>query len=280
MKILYAYYSFEGNCRALVQAMADGTAGDIAEIRPVAETPRGTVMKYVQGGRASLMQESPAIEPLNVDMSLYDLIIVGGPVWAFNMAPPVRTFLRGTDWSDRHAALFVMHRGGAGNALRNMRRLIEEGGGEIAGSAEFLDLRRRNAAETRAAAVAWAAEAAGTAKDQEDREGSSIQENHGEKTMTQRIQAKATVQVETEFSRATEWRFAPGTETGYHKHAYNYVVVPMTDGLLLLETPDGEKHRTLEAGKAYSGIVGAEHNVVNASDHEVVFIETELLRDK
>lgn len=101
-----------------------------------------------------------------------------------------------------------------------------------------------------------------------------------ENPMAQRIQAVATVQVENEFAKATEWRFAPGTETGYHKHGYNYVVVPMTDGRLQLETPDGEKFRTLEAGKSYTGVVGNEHNVVNASDHEVVFVEIELLRDK
>lgn len=98
--------------------------------------------------------------------------------------------------------------------------------------------------------------------------------------MAERIQAKATVQVETEFTRVTEWRFAPGTETGYHKHQCNYAVVPMTDGLLLLETPDGQKTRTLVAGQSYSGVNGNEHNVVNGSDHEVVFIEVELLRDK
>ena len=50
----------------------------------------------------------------------------------------------------------------------------------------------------------------------------------------------------------------------------------MTDGTLLLETPEGEKLAPLVAGQAYFRKAGVEHNVINASDHEVVFVETEL----
>ncbi len=94
--------------------------------------------------------------------------------------------------------------------------------------------------------------------------------------MAVRQQAVATVQVDNDEVIVTEWRFAPGAETGRHRHGYDYVVVPMTDGTLLLETPDGDKHATLIAGQSYFRKAGVEHNVVNASDHEVVFVETEL----
>ena len=46
--------------------------------------------------------------------------------------------------------------------------------------------------------------------------------------------ARATVQVDNERVKVTEWRFAPGAETGWHRHAYDYVVVPMTTGKLKL----------------------------------------------
>lgn len=94
--------------------------------------------------------------------------------------------------------------------------------------------------------------------------------------MAGRQQAVATVQVDNDEVIVTEWRFAPGAETGRHRHGYDYVVVPMTDGSLLLETADGDKHATLIAGQSYFRKAGVEHNVVNASDHEVVFVETEL----
>ena len=91
-----------------------------------------------------------------------------------------------------------------------------------------------------------------------------------------RPQAVPTVQIDNQRVIVTEWRFAPGAETGWHRHAHDYVVVPQTDGELLLETPEGERTAPLVAGKSYTRQVGVEHNVINNTDHEVVFIEIEL----
>ena len=54
---------------------------------------------------------------------------------------------------------------------------------------------------------------------------------------TSRAAAVPTVQVDNDIVKVTEWRFAPGAETGWHRHDYDYVVVPVTNGRLLLETP-------------------------------------------
>jgi quercetin dioxygenase-like cupin family protein len=48
--------------------------------------------------------------------------------------------------------------------------------------------------------------------------------------------AVATVQVDNERVRVTEWRFAPGAATGWHRHELDYVVVPMTTGRLRIDT--------------------------------------------
>ena len=42
------------------------------------------------------------------------------------------------------------------------------------------------------------------------------------------VKATSTVQMENERVIVTEWRFAPGAETGHHVHAHDYVVVPLT----------------------------------------------------
>jgi quercetin dioxygenase-like cupin family protein len=91
-----------------------------------------------------------------------------------------------------------------------------------------------------------------------------------------RPQAVPTLQVSTDRAIVTEWRFAPGSETGWHVHAHDYVVVPQTDGNLLLETKTGDRESQLRAGSSYAGLKGVEHNVVNASEHEVVFVEVEI----
>ncbi|MCC7025025.1 MAG: cupin domain-containing protein [Thermomicrobiales bacterium] len=90
-----------------------------------------------------------------------------------------------------------------------------------------------------------------------------------------RPSATPTVQVENERFIVTEWRFAPGAQTGWHRHAHDYVVVPMTTGTLLLETVDGEATANLVAGSAYARHAGVEHNVIYPGDDEFVFVEIE-----
>ena len=48
--------------------------------------------------------------------------------------------------------------------------------------------------------------------------------------MPDRPQAVPTVQIDNARVIVTEWRFAPGAETGWHRHAHDYVVVPTTGG--------------------------------------------------
>ncbi len=88
--------------------------------------------------------------------------------------------------------------------------------------------------------------------------------------------AVATRQIDNEKVIVTEWRFPPGGETGWHRHEYEYVVCPMTNGTLLLETPDGEINAELKIGQTYSRNVGVEHNVINAGEEELVFVEVEI----
>ena len=86
-----------------------------------------------------------------------------------------------------------------------------------------------------------------------------------------------TIQIDTPRLRVTEWRFAPGAATGWHRHAHDYVVVPMTAGRLLLEEPGGlSRHAELTAGVSYARETGVEHDVINDCDSEFVFIEIEL----
>jgi quercetin dioxygenase-like cupin family protein len=63
-----------------------------------------------------------------------------------------------------------------------------------------------------------------------------------------RPRAVSTVQTDQARVKVTEWRFAPGAETGRRRHTVDCVVVPMTTGTLLLETPTGEVRSPLTAG--------------------------------
>jgi beta-alanine degradation protein BauB len=89
--------------------------------------------------------------------------------------------------------------------------------------------------------------------------------------------AVPTVLIDNPRVRVTEWRFAPGAATGWHRHAMDYVVVPMTDGALELVGGGGERSRAeLRPGVPYFRNAGVEHDVINANAYEFAFIELEL----
>lgn len=93
--------------------------------------------------------------------------------------------------------------------------------------------------------------------------------------------AQPVVHIEDERFRVTEWRFAPGAETGWHRHGCDYVIVPLTAGTLKLDLPGGQQAEAkLVQGVPYSRREGVEHNVTNGSSTQALaFLEVEVVED-
>lgn len=91
-----------------------------------------------------------------------------------------------------------------------------------------------------------------------------------------RPQAQSRLVEDNERVTITEWRFAPGAETGWHVHGHDYVVVYRTKATHLVETLEGGIRVDAAEGHSYFRRKGVEHNVVNAGDAEVVLMEIEL----
>jgi len=96
--------------------------------------------------------------------------------------------------------------------------------------------------------------------------------------------AKGTA-IPTEFinndrARVTEWRFKErGDNTGWHRHEYDYVVVPLFDGTLEIETEGGKRTvGDMKTGIPYFREAGVEHDVINGNDFECAFVEIELIK--
>ena len=94
--------------------------------------------------------------------------------------------------------------------------------------------------------------------------------------MSARPAAIADKQIDNKRVIVTRWQFAPGAETGWHRHAFDYVIIPGVDGQLLLQSEDGEQLAELRAGVSYFREAGVEHNVINANDFDFFFVEVEL----
>ena len=90
-------------------------------------------------------------------------------------------------------------------------------------------------------------------------------------------EATSKVFTDNERVRVAEWRFAPGAATGWHRHEFDYVVVPMLDGKLRIVTEGGaETIAELEKGVPYFRNAGVEHDVINANNYEFSFVEVEM----
>ncbi len=91
-----------------------------------------------------------------------------------------------------------------------------------------------------------------------------------------RPQATPTVYINNERTRVTQWRFGVDASTGWHRHEYDYVVVPLADGKLRIVGQDGEESVSeMRSGMPYFREAGVEHDVINASGCEYVFMEIE-----
>ncbi|MDL2205420.1 flavodoxin [Ruminococcaceae bacterium OttesenSCG-928-A16] len=110
--ILIAYYSFSRNTENFALEIALQTGGELREIVPEqaysfdyntatkevrAEIERGYCPQLISGG-----------EPIDA----YDTVFIGSPNWFKSIAPPVLSFLRAHDFSEKTLVPFCTHGGG------------------------------------------------------------------------------------------------------------------------------------------------------------------------
>jgi quercetin dioxygenase-like cupin family protein len=94
--------------------------------------------------------------------------------------------------------------------------------------------------------------------------------------MEEREKAVFSVQLDNDRTIVRQWIFAPGSETGWHIHDYDFIVVPQTKGKLLLATKAGESSRELKPGNSYFRNAGTEHNAINVGEKDIILLEIEL----
>ncbi|KDR96441.1 Flavodoxin [Peptoclostridium litorale DSM 5388] len=140
MKKLVVYYSLSESTRYIANSIAEATGADVIRIRPKNEIKREGIMKYIQGGRQVLRGEEPELEDFENDLSGYDMIFVGTPVWASSCAPAIKAFLRHVDFrglEEGKMAFFACCGMSKGNAFEDMKNAISGSEMEIIGEKSF-----------------------------------------------------------------------------------------------------------------------------------------------
>lgn len=119
MKTLIVYYSRTGTTRKIAQTLADKLNCDQEQI--IDTVQREGAIGYLISGRDATTGRLTKLEDPQHDPSNYDLVIVGTPIWSWNVSVPVRTYLTDQAGKLKKAAFFCVM-GGSGNerAFRTM----------------------------------------------------------------------------------------------------------------------------------------------------------------
>lgn len=119
---LVAFYSMGGNTRALANELRDALLCHIEEIaEPRARKGFTGVMRALFD---SMLGRAPPIAPAKRDPALYDLLVLGGPVWAGRIAAPVRSYARKYGARATKVAFFCTQGGGdPGTAFAELETL-------------------------------------------------------------------------------------------------------------------------------------------------------------
>ena len=153
-RILVVYFSATGTTRGVAEKLAEGLSADLYEIVP--EVPyTGADLDYTDpGSRTSVeMNDSacrPAIAGELPDLTGYDTVLIGYPIWWGDVPRIVSNFVEHVDLTDKTLAVFFTS--GSSGLGSSMKHLEQQ-----AGAGTWLEGKRFSARTTVEELKSWAA---------------------------------------------------------------------------------------------------------------------------
>lgn len=123
MNKLVVYFSYTNHTKMIAEKIKESLDCDILEIKTVVPYSNDyqTVVDDEHNSEAS--NHLPEIENINTDLSKYDEIIIGTPVWWYRPAPAIRTFLTQNDLSGKTIIPFATNAGWLGRTFTEIKKL-------------------------------------------------------------------------------------------------------------------------------------------------------------
>ena len=115
MKSLVVSYSYSGNTKKVAEILSAYLRqnGEVQMLELAAEDESGTFLGQC---RRAFWHQRARIVPVESDLSAYDIIAIGTPVWAFGPTPAVNAYLDAcSGLAGKTVLLFTTYGGGAGN---------------------------------------------------------------------------------------------------------------------------------------------------------------------
>jgi len=125
-KSLVAYFSASGNTAELAKKVAESAGADLYEIRPSVPYTSADLNWQDKQSRSSIEMSDhnsrPEIADKSADISKYDRIFIGFPVWWYIAPTIINTFLESYDFSGKKIVLFATSGGsGFGKTVENLK---------------------------------------------------------------------------------------------------------------------------------------------------------------
>ncbi|MBQ9513937.1 MAG: NAD(P)H-dependent oxidoreductase [Clostridia bacterium] len=117
MKTLVVYFSASGVTKGVANKLASKLNCDIYEIKPVVPYTDKNLNWMDKNSRSTLEMKDKSSRPEiitgDIDVSQYDRILLGYPVWWYTAPTIVNTFLEAYDFSDKEIIIWATS-GGSG----------------------------------------------------------------------------------------------------------------------------------------------------------------------
>lgn len=135
MKILTVYYSRTGTTKKVAETISGFLRCDLDEILDTKK--RSGVLGWLRSGRDAGSKKLTTIKEIKKHPSVYDLIIIGTPVWNNTMSTPIRTYITQYREHFKELAFFCTQAGSKNAAIKDMEILCGKK------PVESLELRRK-----------------------------------------------------------------------------------------------------------------------------------------
>lgn len=126
VKRLVVYFSASGTTKKVAEKLAVVANADIYEIRPMVPYTKEDLNWMDKKSRSSIEMNDKSIRPEivkdNLNISSYDTILLGFPIWWYVAPTIINTFLESYNFSGKRIILFATSGGsGFGNTVKELK---------------------------------------------------------------------------------------------------------------------------------------------------------------
>jgi flavodoxin len=118
-KAIVAYYTRTGNTRVIARQIRRAVGADLFEIQTAEPYPEDYEETVAQAQRERDARFRPTLAATVPNLSSYNIVFLGFPIWGMTAPPVIRSFLFQHDLSGKTLVPFITHGGyGVGESLR------------------------------------------------------------------------------------------------------------------------------------------------------------------